>query len=125
MAEEVVAHGGPERGGQTRAEELRRYGNDPCEDAHAHEQRAVPEHVAGVAGGDPHVDDLRHHERNEQLEQGLQHLEERRQHALGVVAREVAPELEHLASVGGAVNHSILARARAEVLLGRLSRAKS
>ena len=61
---------------------------------------------------------------NEQLEQGLQHLEERCQHALGVVAREVAPELEHLASEARANNLSILARVWPEVLLSRLTRAK-
>jgi len=58
----------------------------------------VPEHVGGVARGDPDVDHLRHHKRDEKLEQRLEHLEERGEHALGVVPGEVASELEHLAS---------------------------
>ena len=124
MGEEVVAHRGAKGGGQARAEELRGDRDDPREDAHAHEQRAVGEHVAGVARGDADVDDLGHHERDEELQQRLEHLEERCQHALGVVARKVAPELEHATSAAGADNPSILARVRPEVLLGRLTRSK-
>ena len=77
------------------------------------------EHVGGVARRDSHVDDLGHHERHEELQECLEHLEQRRQNALDVVALEVAPQPEHPTSEKKP-NHSILARAGARVLLAAL-----
>ena len=53
---------------------------------------------AGVAVGYADVNDLRHDQGRNELENGLQPLERGREHALQVVSAKVPSELEHVTS---------------------------
>ena len=97
VAEEVVAAGDAELRGELRREVLRDDGDDVTEHGEQHEGAGVQKDEGFIAVGDAHVDDLRHHEGDDELEDGLQPLERGREHALEVVPAQVTPQLEHTA----------------------------
>ena len=74
-------------------------GHDVADQAYGGQDGTMRDDEGRVPLGYAHVDDLRHDEGRYELEDGLQPLERRREHALEVVPAQESPELEQLSSL--------------------------
>ena len=85
MAEEVATQLGAEPRRELCRKELGREGHEHAQKAYGHKQEPPLQDVGLVPRGYADVNHLGHNEGNHQAEQGLEQLEERREHAFDLV----------------------------------------
>ena len=87
------ATGGPDGG--ARGEILRHKGAEQAEHGHADHQSEAREHIAPVMAVDTDVDDLRHDQRNDEVEARLEHFEERCKERLEPEFFQIGQQMPH------------------------------
>ena len=95
MGKQVVAQAGGRAHGSLGGEILGRQGTGQTDDAQQHQQASHFHHITHIPVVDAHVHHAGHHQGHEQLEAGLQHLEQRPQDALFLVIFHVTQQTFH------------------------------